>query len=98
MTTTVRAVYENGVLRPARPLDLHEGEAVDLTVASRKMSPEEWDDRIAKVTTFDEWMELANSCPEEWPAGYDVVKAMNETRRANGERLLTMDDEPELPQ
>lgn len=32
MTLTVEAVYENGVLKPKRPLTLPEGTAVHLTV------------------------------------------------------------------
>ena len=34
MTTRVRAIYENGVLRPLDKLDLAEGEQVDLTLKS----------------------------------------------------------------
>jgi predicted DNA-binding antitoxin AbrB/MazE fold protein len=32
MTVTIEAVYENGVLRPAQPLTLAEGQKVRLTV------------------------------------------------------------------
>jgi predicted DNA-binding antitoxin AbrB/MazE fold protein len=32
MTGTVRAVYENGVLRPLQPLGLHENERVIVTI------------------------------------------------------------------
>ena len=34
--TTIRAIYEGGVLRLAQPLGLDEGETVDVTVARRK--------------------------------------------------------------
>ena len=33
MTTTVEAVYENGVLKPRQPLALAEGAAVRLTIS-----------------------------------------------------------------
>ncbi len=33
MTTTISAVYENGVLRPLAPLSLPEGQRVQVTVA-----------------------------------------------------------------
>ncbi len=32
MTTTVEAIYENGVLRLSRPIDLAEGTPVEVTV------------------------------------------------------------------
>lgn len=39
MTTRVRAIYENGVLRPLDKLDLAEGEQVDLTLKSHYRKP-----------------------------------------------------------
>ena len=38
MTTTVEAVYENGVLRPLTPLVLPEGQRVQVSVASDDMT------------------------------------------------------------
>lgn len=35
MTKHVEAVYENGVLRPVRPIELPEGQSVDLIVITR---------------------------------------------------------------
>ena len=32
MTKTLKAVYENGVLRPSEPLPLREGQTVEVTV------------------------------------------------------------------
>jgi predicted DNA-binding antitoxin AbrB/MazE fold protein len=94
--TTVRAVYENGVLRPTQPLALAEGETVELTVskpAAEKppLSLEEWGRRLMAAKNVQEWVELANSCPDPGPE-YDVIAAMNETRRQNGERPLTRSD------
>ena len=36
MTTTVKAIFEGGLLRPLTPLELREGEEVDMTVRSRQ--------------------------------------------------------------
>ena len=88
MTTTVRATYENGTLRLEGPLPLTDGESVDVTVATPALSPAEWERRIRAAKSISEWVELANSCPDEQD-DFDVVAAMNETRRARGERLLT---------
>jgi predicted DNA-binding antitoxin AbrB/MazE fold protein len=38
MTTTVEAIYENGVLRLSRPIELAEGTPVEVTV--RTMAPQ----------------------------------------------------------
>src|SRR5262249_17535231 len=94
MTTTVRAVYQNGVLRPDRPLPLADGTAVDVQV-----TPAAEDDEVLRrmraAKTLEELFAIADSIPaEEGDDGYDVIRAMNETRRANGERLLTREDEP----
>jgi predicted DNA-binding antitoxin AbrB/MazE fold protein len=94
MTTTVRAVYQNGVLRPDRPLPLAEGAAVDVLV-----TPAAEDDevlrRMGTAKSLEELFAIVDALPaEEGDDGYDVVRAMNETRRANGERLLTREDEP----
>jgi predicted DNA-binding antitoxin AbrB/MazE fold protein len=92
MTTTVRAIYENGVLRPERALPLAEGQSVDVTVATAPLTGKEWEQRVRAAKTIDEWVELANSCPDEGDDDYDVVREMNQTRRAKGERLLTVED------
>lgn len=38
MTTTIEAVYENGVLRPLTPLVLSEGQRVQVSVASEDVT------------------------------------------------------------
>ena len=40
MSTTVEAIYENGVLRPSRPLDLAEGTPVEVIVIPRSPQPQ----------------------------------------------------------
>jgi predicted DNA-binding antitoxin AbrB/MazE fold protein len=92
MTTTVRAIYQNGVLRPDRPLPLAEGAAVDVLVTPAAEQDEVLR-RMRAAKTLEELFDIADSIPAE-DDGYDVIRAMNETRRANGERLLTPDDEP----
>jgi predicted DNA-binding antitoxin AbrB/MazE fold protein len=84
---TVRAIYENGLLRPAHPLPLAEGETVEITVANASpASPEEWERKIRAANTIQEWADLANVCPQTDP-DFDIVKAMNESRRLTGFRL-----------
>jgi predicted DNA-binding antitoxin AbrB/MazE fold protein len=40
MTTTVRAIYEQGVLRLTEPISLREGESVDVIVISNEPAPD----------------------------------------------------------
>ena len=92
MTTTVRAVYKNGVLHPDRPLSLAEGAAVELTVG-----PVEGDDeltrRLRDAKTFEEWLEVTKMLPSD-DGGYDIVAALNENRICSGERPLIPSDGP----
>jgi len=82
------AVYEGGVLRPAQPLPFGEGETVEVTVAKSKSlsSTEEWESRIHVAKNIQEWIALANACPNLEP-DFDIEKAMNESRRLTGFRL-----------
>jgi predicted DNA-binding antitoxin AbrB/MazE fold protein len=90
--TTIKAVYENGVLRPAQPLPLREGETVEVTV-SREGS----EASVIGEQTVIQRMEAAKSLQELFAAyetlpppadGYDLCKALNDNRKATGERLL----------
>ena len=89
MTTTVRAVYQNGVLRPERPLLLAEGTSVELTVAIPEPAPAPADEdeilrRMDSAKSLRELFELYESLPP--PAdGYDLCEALNANRRAAGE-------------
>jgi predicted DNA-binding antitoxin AbrB/MazE fold protein len=97
MTITTRAVYEGGVLRPAQPLPLNEGETVEVTVARSKPTgsalrpptPEEEDyaRRIKAARSLDEMLAIMTTAPP-LPEGYDLCRALNENRKATGERLL----------
>jgi len=88
---SVLAVYEKGVLRPTEPLELIEGETVELTVARSKpptppLTADEWDGQVRAAKSIQEWVALANACPNPGP-DIDLVKTINESRRLTGFRL-----------
>ncbi len=87
--TTVLAVYEGGVLRPARPLPFDEGETVELTVARTDQaalpSAEEAERRIRDAKSLEELFAAMDAAPAE-DDGYDLLKALDENRK--GERPL----------
>jgi predicted DNA-binding antitoxin AbrB/MazE fold protein len=96
MTITVRATYENGVLRSVEPLTLPESEAVDLTIATtqtpepslRAPTPDEEDytRRIKAAKSLDELYAVMATAPK-LPEGYDLCRAISTNRKATGERL-----------
>ena len=91
--TTVRAVYQGGLLRPLQPIDLAEGETVDVTVtppreaAAPPISDEEFLRRIKECNSYHDWFELTKLLPPD-DSGYDIVKALDANRRWSGERPL----------
>jgi len=95
MKTTVRAVYENGVLRPVERLSLAEGETVDVTIAKKETvgpirrapSPADQDyaRRIEAAQSLDEVYAVMATAPG-LPEGYDLCEALNANRKATGER------------
>jgi predicted DNA-binding antitoxin AbrB/MazE fold protein len=65
----VEALYENGLLRPAKPLNLRPGERVALIVV-RHPDPARWD--LARLGAFaDEDEELASCGLDDWNADLD---------------------------
>jgi len=82
-TTTVRAVYQNGVLRPDRPLPLADGTAVDVLVTPVPDTDEVLQ-RMRAAKSLRELFDIVESLPPETD-GYDLRKALNENRRAAGE-------------
>ena len=93
---SVMAVYENGVLKPHEPLELTEGQTVQLAIYPqtplkplRPRTPEEEDfERRLKATkTLEEAFAVMDTAPQELD-GYDLCKALNENRKITGERLL----------
>ena len=102
MTTTVQAIFTNGVLRPTQPLSLVEGARVEITIApASSMAPPapvseaEIIRRIAACKTYREWLEVTKLLPDD-DGGYDIVKALDENRRWSGERSFrpTEDSQP----
>lgn len=54
MSEHIRAIYENGILRPLQPLDLPENSIVEIDVRDAKENDtdnEKW------LKEFDEWMD-----------------------------------------
>jgi predicted DNA-binding antitoxin AbrB/MazE fold protein len=65
----VEALYENGLLRPAKPLNLRPGERVALIVV-RHPDPSRWD--LARLgSCSDEDEELASAGLDDWKAVLD---------------------------
>ena len=63
--TAFEADYEDGVLRPVKPLRLRPGERVQLIVR-RRSDPARWDlERFAKAGS-EEDLELASAGLEDW--------------------------------
>jgi predicted DNA-binding antitoxin AbrB/MazE fold protein len=91
MTMTVRAVYEGGVLRPAQPLAIAEGQTVDLTITPATVAPqlseEEIICRIKAAKSYSELFEVTKLLPPD-DGGYDILKALDDNRRWSGERPL----------
>lgn len=94
MSTTVRAVYVGGVLRPLQPLALADGETVELTLVASGAAPpgseEEVVRRIQECKSYSEWLEIMKSLPAE--SDYDIVQALDDNRRWSGERPLLADE------
>jgi predicted DNA-binding antitoxin AbrB/MazE fold protein len=94
MTITIRAVYQGGVLRPAEPLRLAEGEAVEVTItrpSSPRQAPTPAEDayaqRIRAARSLEEmYAIMATASP--LPEGYDLSQALDANRKGTGERPL----------
>ena len=87
--TTVLAVYEGGVLRPAHPLPFADGETVEVTVAKPQLpgpplSEEEISRRLETAKTIEEWIAATKLLPAD-DDGYDILKALDENRIWSGE-------------
>ena len=66
----IEASYEKGLLRPAKPLPLGEGECVRVIIL-RRANPSRWNlARIAAVTG-EEDAELAEAGLDQWAAALD---------------------------
>lgn len=91
MNTTVPAVFENGKLRPEVPLQLKEGEKVQVTIRSLARSEADANEDLTQLlksaTTIHEWIEATKQLPGD-DGGYDIVNALNENRIWSGTRPL----------
>lgn len=92
---SVTAVCENGVLKPNEPLNLTEGQTVQLSVDdhAHRIPPRqptaeevEFDRRIRAAESLDEMFAVMDAAPQSTD-DFDVVKAINETRRLTGFRI-----------
>lgn len=83
--TTIQAVYSGGVLRPVRALSLEEGESVELTLTekAKPISEEEVLKRMRATTSLEELFALYETLPPP-DDDYDLCKALNENRMAEG--------------
>jgi predicted DNA-binding antitoxin AbrB/MazE fold protein len=100
MTRTVTATYTGGVLRPATPLPLAEGQTVQITVTTpaptaAPVTEEEALRRIREANTLEEMFAALNeSASLEPDDGYDLRKALNENRRLSGDvRMVYPEDD-----
>jgi len=106
MTITVRAVYENGVLRPVEPLALPEGATVAVTITAAgpshsvmrapSLEEESYARRVKAARSLDEMFAVMANAPR-LPEGYDLGTALNANRKAAGERLVLPERDDECP-
>jgi predicted DNA-binding antitoxin AbrB/MazE fold protein len=64
----VEALYENGILRPAKPLNLRPGERVGVIVV-RQPDRARWD--LTRLASQNEDGELAAAGLDDWAAALD---------------------------
>jgi len=56
MSENIRAIYENGILRPLQPLDFPENSEVEIDVRDVIESDEETSVKADKIKAFNKWM------------------------------------------
>jgi predicted DNA-binding antitoxin AbrB/MazE fold protein len=64
----LEALYENGILRPAKPLNLRPGERVGLIVV-RQPDRARWD--LARLASPTDDADLASAGLDDWAAALD---------------------------
>ncbi len=94
MITTI-AVYENGILKPSAPLKLAEGQTVQLRIDTwlplpplSPPTPEEeaFAQRMKASMNLEELLAVLDTAPPPRD-DFDIVQAINETRRQTGFRM-----------
>jgi predicted DNA-binding antitoxin AbrB/MazE fold protein len=93
----IRAVYESGILRPVNPLELAEGEVVDITIERVKPSDlklrhpteaeKEYSQRIMAAKSLVEMFAIMETAPITEYDKFDLLQELNESRRATGFRM-----------
>ncbi len=92
MTTTIDAYYEGGVFHPKEPLKLPEGTAVRLTVEpvpDAELTEEQVIRRMKAAKSVKELFEAYDLGAK--PDDFDLIAAMNETRRLEGRPPLSIE-------
>jgi predicted DNA-binding antitoxin AbrB/MazE fold protein len=56
MSEHIRAIYENGILRPLQPLDLPENSLVEIDLRDVSENGEKESVNKLKIAVFEEWM------------------------------------------
>ena len=86
--TTVVAVYENGVLRPEKPLPLADGQIVHITVTRLSSVPtpedEECRRRLIAATSLADLFAIMESAPP-LPDDYDMLRGLDANRKFSGQ-------------
>lgn len=89
MTTRTTAIFNHGVLRPMQPLQLAEGEIMEITFLTKSRPPRESTDdpiiaQMHSVKTLQELFAIANAVPGD-EDGYDVLQALDQNRAFSGD-------------
>jgi len=95
MPITIRAVYQDGVLRPLEPLSLTEGDTFAVTIARAAAAPQPtrtpeedaYARRVMAAQSLEDLYAIMATAPP-LPADYDLSRALNANREATGERPL----------
>src|SRR5579871_6891189 len=97
MTAIFRAVYEGGVLRPSRPLDLPEGETVDVIISQTKspgsrlreptLEEKDYARRISAAKSLEEMFAVMATAPLASENEFDIVEEINRSRQLTRFRM-----------
>jgi len=89
MSMHTTAVFEHGVLRPMQPLDLTEGEVVELLLTPKGSAVDSIINRFRDSATLEELFAAANAASDD--GDYDLLEALDQNRALAGDerRLLS---------
>jgi predicted DNA-binding antitoxin AbrB/MazE fold protein len=91
----VTAVYQDGVLKPTRPVPVPDGTRVELVVVTLSPpaavdSPDEMERRRQLIAELHAMDAEVDAEPDD---GYDLIDALNENRKRSGARPLIPEPE-----